>query len=261
MPVILEVVPADSPTPADSRLIDDPAALAAALEQLAMTLDAAPGSDGAGEPVGEVVGLIPCESAGEPVAIVARADAGGAPRFHYSLVRLDGSVVDDAHRLREAFVLVAMTEAVREMLEPDVLHDLHVRLTAFEDLAREAGLAATDTVTAISVETRAVIGQLHALALAVAVAVANDTTPIPATPRNLDRMGTLFRELESAWKRLEQQLELVANQVYATRRDVVEALWAALAAGRRDMLLTSVADVIEQGRKAGLALADEALGD
>lgn len=206
----------------------------------------------------ELTALLPCEPAVGPVAVVCWQSQSGETL--YELARLDGTRLDDTTALRESLVLLAMMEALEQQLAPLTLRDLIDGLIEWQTAVREAresgytpGMVEQDEITTQLWRNVELLQQIQ-------TDVGDpDDEPRMAGPQRLDRLGGQLRELERTWEALESAAATWIDAVGDAESPLVGKLWTTLALARRGPLAAPVSAVIEDGRRAGAALAEEVI--
>ena len=229
-----------------------------------------PGGHAAPSPTApRLAALLPAEIAAGPVAVAVwqtgDSSDDASVESRYELVRFDGTRIVGSEPLREALALLAMTEAVSSALDPeDIRQAIDLLLDWRSELAVPVDSSAQsprdDKLDAdLDAQLWAAIELLQLLEQAIGDP---DAPARLASARRLDQLGSLTLRLHEAWATLERSGERWSEQA-ESRSDadglLVQGLWTALGAGRRGPLREPLAIIVERGRQAGDALADEVL--
>jgi hypothetical protein len=206
----------------------------------------------------ELAALLPCTvSAGDVVVSIWQVNEDA----NYILLRADGTLLEDTRALREALVLIATVEAIEEMLSP-------LRLRESIDLLLEWQAAAkaskSDALDAASTELELVVANswtsIELLQkLEQELGGDGEGSVRVAHARRMDLLSSMTISLEESWTALEGAAAAWASKVHLAEPELVQQLITTLGSARRGALAEPMSTVVERGRLAGEALADDVL--
>lgn len=206
----------------------------------------------------ELAALLPCSvKAGDVVVSIWQVGADAS----YVLLKADGTITEDDAALREALILIATVEAIEEMLSPLRLRESVDLLIGWQAAAKasssEVLTAASDEMDNVITASWSAIEYLQTLERE--VGGDDDDIVRVAHAGRMDLLSSMTMQLEASWTALEAAAAEWAGKVHMTEPELVQQLITTLGSARRGALAEPMATVVERGRLAGEALADDVL--